>query len=119
LLDLDRVVVLEGQINTTLSLVCQRCMEPFQLNIDHAFLLGAVEQVSMINRLPEGYDPLILDDKGSIQLRDVIEDEVILCLPTIAKHTTECIELNPTDLDEVKPEANENPFAVLKTLKSE
>jgi len=117
-LDTDRTVVLDGQIKATLSLTCQRCLEPLTHTIDARFRLGAVKHESLTDRLSDDYEPLILDDAGCIHLQNVIEDELILNIPHIAKHTTACINLNPDAAQEnTQTETHENPFAVLHKLK--
>ena len=108
-----------GRLQTTVALVCQRCLEPFEQELDVVLRLGLVASEGEAERLPAAYDPLQVGD-GRLFLRDVIEDELLLALPQIARHEpgacrpAEVVEEPAAEADEAP---RENPFAVLARLK--
>lgn len=79
-----RVVL--GKVQGELCLECQRCLEPYMHKVDLTFRLAIVASEEMIARLPEGYEPLLVD-ADEVFLRDIIEDEVILALPNTSTHS--------------------------------
>ena len=73
--------------DATLHATCQRCLEPFEFEIEDAVSFGIVAHASMLNRLPEQIEPLVLDEErfSPIQL---IEDELIVAVPYAPKHAS-------------------------------
>lgn len=119
-IDEDGTRFLRGRLTTTLTLVCQRCLESFKLPIESEFLLGVVTHETFAETLPEPYEPLVVGDEP-ISLKEIVEDELILALPIVPKHPDgEC----PGDREErgrdEEPAAGqrENPFAALEKLKT-
>ncbi len=115
------VVVVSGNIKTTLTQECQRCLKPVDVDIDVPYELVFVDDEERAEALPDQYDPVILDEHGNIQVIDLYEDEVILHVPEVPRHSeatscnmvkTEFGEL-PADVQEGKP----NPFDALKDLR--
>lgn len=80
---------IKGTITAELSLPCQRCLEPVIYKINSEFCLSPVKDDKAAAGLPSHYEPLILVDKTLI-IADMIEDEIILNLPMVAKHDTMC-----------------------------
>jgi uncharacterized protein len=114
-LDERRIRTVKGAIEGELSLVCQRCLNRLVFPVNLKFSLGVVSSEAEIDRLPEGYEPLLVSGEP-IQTLAIIEDEVLLAIPAIPLHEDgaggcEIGYRNPT-----VPE-RENPFAVLKKLK--
>jgi uncharacterized protein len=111
---------IKGRLNAKLILQCQRCMEPYIYEIMPNFALGLVSTVDEANALPELYEPALAKE-GSLALRELIEDEIILNLPIIPRHELEgCkVKLSMPDLNGVngKQVEKSNPFHVLSTLK--
>jgi uncharacterized protein len=115
--DEQKITYLAGHLETKLSLQCQRCMEPFVYEIISDFVLGLVTTLDEANALPEQYEPALATE-GSLALRDLIEDEIILNLPIIPRHEPEeCkvkLPLVDSGWDQVR---GENPFQILESLK--
>lgn len=125
--DINHVALATGLIKTELSIQCQRCMEemtlPVKVDLELAFARSEVE----MNRMPEGYEATLIEDTP-VMLSDIIEDEILLALPTIPKHQDEnCMtdnlanswtqqQANETDTEDVK---QDNPFDVLAGLKTD
>ncbi|MDD1605635.1 MAG: YceD family protein, partial [Methylococcaceae bacterium] len=84
--------------------------------------LGIVSSIDQANRLPEDYDPLLVE-QDSIPLRNLIEDELLLSLPTYPKHQHSCFVSNSDNNKTNAPardsqSARENPFSILAKLKN-
>lgn len=115
--DEQRVTFLTGHLKTTLTLQCQRCMEPFSYEIMSDFALGIVSTLDEANALPERYEPALATE-GSLALRELIEDELILNLPIIPRHELdECKVKLPSVESGWEKGKGENPFQVLESLK--
>ncbi len=115
--DEQSITFLKGHLETTLSLQCQRCMEPFIYGIITNFVLGIVNTLDEANALPERYEPALAKE-GHLALRELIEDEIILNLPIIPRHEPEdCHVKLPLTDSGWKQGKGENPFHVLQSLK--
>lgn len=98
-------------------LQCQSCLEPFSYEIMSDFVLGIVNTLDEANALPERYEPALAHD-GSLTLREMIEDEIILNLPIIPRHEPEdCKVKLPLKDAGWEQGKGENPFRVLESLK--
>ena len=70
---------------TTVELVCQRCLEPFAQPIEERVEVLFVEPGEAGASIPEGYEPIELDDGRLLPAR-LIEDELIVAIPLVPKH---------------------------------
>ncbi len=108
---------IKGHLQTILTLQCQRCMGPFSYEIIADFVLGIVNTLEEAKALPELYEPAMTKE-GSLALRELVEDEIILNLPIIPKHEPEDCSVNiPTIESGWEQGKRENPFQVLESLK--
>ncbi|VAW79669.1 hypothetical protein MNBD_GAMMA15-845 [hydrothermal vent metagenome] len=113
-LDERRIRTLKGSIQGEVTLICQRCLGSLQYPIDLGFRLGIINRDDEIVSLPEGYEPLLVTGVP-INTFELIEDEILLTVPSIPTH--EGVEHCQADhVNEPVPE-KENPFAVLGKLK--
>lgn len=87
--DLENFYFIKGHLLTELSLQCQRCLQPVNYKIDSDFCLSPVKSDKEAANLPGDYEPLIMTEK-TINILDIVEDELILNLPIAAKHDTVC-----------------------------
>lgn len=111
------VKTISGHVKTTLTVECQRCLEPLNLAIDKDFRLGVVSSDLQAKHLPKQYDPLLLTDE-STRLSELIEDELILSIPDIPVHE-ECRYRQQFGQQEAAEEERKaNPFAILANIKS-
>lgn len=112
--DATGVAVVDVHAEGSLMLVCQRTLEPFAHAVRIEQRLGLIRTEAEEAALPEGTDPLLVED-AALNLRDVLEDEVILSLPLVpVSPGSEAVG----DADDAGEEARPNPFAVLGQLKS-
>lgn len=108
---------LKGHLEAKLTLQCQRCMEPFNYEIITDFLLGIVSTLEDANKLSEFYEPVLVKD-NNLGIKDLVEDEIILNLPIIPKHSQAACKIKLPVEDTVSTNTNEkHPFRVLKPLK--
>jgi uncharacterized protein len=110
-----------GRLQTCVQLLCQRCLQPLSLLLCAEINLGLVLSESQINNLPKQYEPLLTEEE--LTLLELVEDELILALPIVPKHSQEdnCqpqIQNQAADqAADTKTETDpDNPFAVLSTL---
>ena len=113
--DGQRVTFIMGNIRANLKLVCQRCLGGMELNIDNPVYLGVAIDQAAADRLPDDCEPLMTGDEP-VSLAALIEDELILALPIAAMHDKN--ECQATKLlTGINSKRQDNPFAVLKTLR--
>ena len=114
------LIVISGRLTTVYSVECQRCLEPMNVEVSEPFELVFVENEDKAIELPKELDPVILDDKGQIHVADLFEDELILHVPEIPKHSdVAACELSQTEFGELPADIEEgksNPFEALKKL---
>ncbi len=125
--DINRVVILAGEIKTETKLICQRCMKEMDLPIALDFQLAFVRSEAEMERLPEGYEATLIDNT-TMMLSDIIEDEILLALPPIPKHLddscssdaiTEAWNSQQTPEPNTESVERENPFDILASLKTD
>jgi uncharacterized protein len=134
--------VVRGSVENKVVLQCQRCMNDFTLDLKCTIATAFVRNdVDIKNAEQSGYDIFWLEQKELLDPRILIEEELLLALPQIPKHSdtnindskSVCrIKLDyPVDeelenkLVRDEPLAfknsgqmeEDNPFAVLKQLK--
>jgi uncharacterized protein len=111
--------VVSGSGSTIVGLTCQRCNELFEQKLSIDFQLSPVKKAEQADELPSYYDAIELDENGEVNLRELVESELLLAIPLIPKHELDDCQAPanstwgklPEELD--KP----NPFDVLKKLK--
>ena len=110
----DGISSITGRYETNLQLVCQRCLEPFTVNLARNINVGIIFEGATLKKLPETLEPLVLKQE-TIVLAEFIEDEILLGLPLSPMH-------NPDDCAAGEPameygQAGPGPFQILKELK--
>lgn len=104
---------IEGQIKTSLQLKCQSCLQALPWVVSSTVKLGIVNSIDQANRLPEEYEPLLVEQER-IALRDLIEDEILLALPVYPKHEHACFQFASGQEDlKAQPTSVKNPFSIL------
>ncbi len=106
---------LQLYVQGSLQLSCQRCLEPFEFELDIAsnFLI-VPDESAMPPSEDESDDEDYLVAQARMPLIDFIEDEVLLALPLAPKHMISQCGAS-SKLDELK---KPSPFAVLQALKT-
>ena len=117
-----------GSLETDIKLQCQRCMQALELHIAEKISLAIVYNSQQDNELPSQYEPLLLDEEELVSLPELIEDEILLALPSVPLHKPdECQLKESTTTSRSEPEQNQaihdveperkSPFAVLEQLR--
>lgn len=121
--DAQGLVVLHGNFELTVVLLCQRCNQPFELVINNHFLFTPVKPDANVDLIPEEYDIVEMNEHGEINTLLLVEDELMLGIPLVPKHElAECNVKETNQLFGSLPEQEEtkiNPFSVLKQLKTD
>lgn len=117
--DEQGLVAISGTASATVTLTCQRCTEGFDLALEVNFTFSPVKDADAEAELPSYYDAIELDENGEVNLRELVEDELLLAIPLIPRHSIEDCQ-SPADSvwGELPEELDKpNPFDVLKKLK--
>jgi uncharacterized protein len=115
-LDAEGRAIVEGHVTAELRVQCQRCLGAMTLPVNSRFALAFVRGPDEANALPDCYEPAWSED-GLIRPIELIEDELILCLPAVPLHPEGgCAP--PADEGEAQAAAGtESPFAILASLR--
>ena len=88
----DAAVLVNGEFGATLTLVCQRCLEPVSVELGDKVRVALVDADKAAD-IPEGYESVVVGNEG-IRLVELLEDEILLSIPLSARHDAgECGEL--------------------------
>ncbi|MDF3055277.1 MAG: hypothetical protein K0Q74_1184 [Gammaproteobacteria bacterium] len=89
----QHIPYVEGNLQVQWHLICQRCSGKLPHATEISLLLSPIDDEKYIERLPEDYEPLIVED-DKILLSAVIEEELLLAMPLVPKHETEeCMQV--------------------------
>ena len=101
---------------TAVSLECQRCLQPMAvvLEIDRSFLFVHGEDAAA--QLDADGEDDVLALTRSLDLRELVEDEMLLSLPIVPRHDV-CPQPLPVRPNDPLAEEKPNPFAALAILK--
>ena len=115
--------VVTGWVEMTLRLTCQRCMEEMDLPVNSSIGWGLLRTDAESAELADHLEPVVVGD-GSIRPWDLLEDEVLLAIPHVPRHSEETCpgrtgsqsagSSTPHGGAPEKP----SPFAVLAALKA-
>ncbi len=111
---------ISARLATEVSVTCQRCLKAMPISISSQFELGLVWTEAQAKALPRELDSVILGEEP-LDLYPLIEDELIMDTPFTNYHPEgECTPAGPVQYGDepVVTEKRDNPFAVLKDLKS-
>ena len=112
-----KLPLIEGNLTGQVPLRCQACLTPYlwQMNID--VKLAHIYKEERESDVPEGYEAF-LHERPDVTLVELLEDDILLSLPTFPKHPEgKCqalVEETPEEQEEVKKKIS--PFAGLKDL---
>lgn len=110
-------LALQGKVEASLELTCQRCMQALKYKASGEFNLGLMTSEGFEDKLPPEVDPYLLEgDEQSVI--EIIEDELLLSIPIAATHQNECSPFMQKQDEERQVEKEKtHPFAALKDLK--
>lgn len=114
--DALQVPYVELRIDAELPLECQRSLQRFVLPVQVVQRLGLICDEAGEAALPEGYEPLLMVEHGMVHPARLVEDELILALPTVpVMPGSEAVDGDWHASDAERRQAN--PFAALAGLK--
>lgn len=111
----DASVALRLCGETAVTMRCQRCLQPMvvPLRVDTRFRFAATEEAAA--RLDAEIDDDVLVITRDLDLRELLEDELLLALPLVPRHDTCAKPLVAPAADDEPTAAH--PFAALATLR--
>lgn len=107
----DGQMVIVGTAEIELELDCQRCLKPLVTIINAVFELVLVKYEQQLSSVSDDDDAIVCED--SLELAPLIEQELILSLPMIAKHD-DCQAAYENTANDMAD--RQHPFANLKDL---
>ncbi|MCC5856827.1 MAG: DUF177 domain-containing protein [Ectothiorhodospiraceae bacterium] len=120
--DQARRATVTGSVRASVALACQRCLQPMPLTLEARVALAVCLSEEEAAALPDDYDPLLLEETPQ-RLAELVEDELILALPALARHedTPDCepvsVTIGASAVEQGGEGRRPNPFAVLDVLK--
>ncbi|RYU63178.1 metal-binding protein [Methylolobus aquaticus] len=80
------VVGARGRVEAEVVLQCQSCLGDLAYAIDREVALGFVGSIEQADRLPEPFEPVILDEPRVLRVAEIVEDEILLSIPQVPRH---------------------------------
>lgn len=100
------------QVQSAVGLTCQRCLEPLDCAVDETVELELCEDQREIDGADDDTDRLLASH--ALDVIDLVEDEILLALPMVARHRA----CEPPGEGELSTEAKQSgPWAALSRLK--
>lgn len=125
-IDQDRRRRIDGELQATVNVQCQRCLEPVQITLSEHFELAVVSTEARARDLPASLDPW-LSDEETLSPADIVEEQLILCMPIVSTHQ-QCNAAIVQDVlekgvgiehsDQAEDKQASSPFSVLAALKN-
>jgi uncharacterized protein len=107
---------LDLQAEACIALQCQRCLQPMQQALKVHRWIRFVRDEAEAERLDEELEDDVLALTSRLNLRDLVEDELILALPLVPRHDA-CPAPLATTVAQEAPVPPVNPFAALAKLR--
>jgi Predicted metal-binding, possibly nucleic acid-binding protein len=111
--------VVEGRVKCSVEMICQRCLETVTYELEGMIGWGLVFSELEMQSLDKQFDPILVVE-GQLQLREAVEDELMLLLPMMPMHQACDSGWKPQAEDaDASSAERESPFSVLSQLKNE
>lgn len=117
------ICLLNGRVNAFVLLICQRCLEPVELEIDRSVELALVRSDTEAALVQTKYETYQLEVDDTFLAQDFVEEELLLSLPIVPMHAdrSQCSQamlhiLESNSVDQLS-ETKKSPFIALKHLK--
>ena len=101
---------------TRLALICQRCLQPVDTEVHAQRSFQFVADEALAAEIDADSEEDVLALSRTLNLIELIEDELLLALPLVPRHPACTQPLNPSR-DAEPFEERANPFAMLGDLK--
>nr|WP_228710774.1 YceD family protein [Saccharobesus litoralis] len=121
--DEQGLTVLLVDAQTDVLITCERCGGEMPYHLTFSTVFTPESKKVDEDLVPAEYEIVAVDEFGLINLRDLVEDELILSLPNFPKHEIDdCLisqdAMSWGEIDE-QVSTKPNPFDVLKKLKTQ
>ncbi len=108
-------IIAAVQFEATVTLQCQRCLEPMQSDLQGGSLVALVETEDEAAGVPEEFETA-LAPQGRLRLAGLLEEELLLALPAAPRHAAgQCPAARNESRDDDAPDV-QRPFANLGEL---
>lgn len=108
-------VAVDGKLAGTVTMTCQRCMQPAAIDVSDEFRLLIVDDEADTTAEVGGFEPIVADP-ARFDLRWVAEEQALLNVPLVAKHADEaCAQQKSQPAPDEAPVV-QRPFANLRDL---
>lgn len=114
--DLRGLVFVKIKIETQVQFICQRCLQLFTMPMEIKSCLSPITHDNETKCLPDAYEPVMVQD-DCIEVKNMVEDELIINLPSIPKHKQNDCKILFEDENENEKTIDRHrkkPFAQLK-----
>jgi len=113
--------IVKGKVKANLSVICQRCLEKFEILVGDNISLAVIESEDLALGLDSKLDPWVCSDY-KLSLLELVEEQLILCLPIVNHHEdSDCVNTIDYQASVSAKEgdsAKDSTFAMLRTLKT-
>lgn len=109
----NRIPCITGKVELDVALTCQRCLDEVSLHLQPKFQLAFVQNEQQSEGLDPSFETIENADEEFSTI-EFITDEVLISIPMIPMHSHKCVSYKDTE-----EQKRENPFAVLKQLKTQ
>lgn len=115
--DEGRAMLAQMDVQTTVQVDCARCLQPMSLSLTGSSLLQFVYNDDQAEQVGDAREPVLIDAEGGVIISDLLEEEVLMAVPTVAMHEHQCQptwreEVDDVDLVVERPK-RPSPFAAL------
>jgi len=109
-------IALNGTLEGSVTMTCQRCMKPAAIELRDSFSLLAVDAEAAALDETTGYEPIVADP-ARLDVRWLADEQTLLAIPLVPKHENDDCAAKLVAADEAgtKP-VGQRPFADLKKL---
>jgi uncharacterized protein len=108
--------MLKLHVRGTLILQCQRCLGMLEYPLDVASSVLVVPQGTAPEDADDPDAPDYIEAQRELNLAELIEDEILLCVPFAPRHERKCGESRPDESG--GKQGKDSPFAALAALKN-
>jgi uncharacterized protein len=121
--DMQGLRTIEGTIKANVTFICQRCQKEFDKDLESSFLSTCDEQKAKSLKIDEKLDIVELNEDGSFNLLNFLEDCLLLEIPYITSHDEgdeNCVfQDSDWSFGKIEKSDDDNPFAKLASLKDQ
>ena len=114
--DARQRINIRGDFCSTLGMLCQRCLQPVQVDVEHKIATVLITDEAEAATLPKNREGFLLRGKR-LALSALIEEELLLALPLAPTHESASCHFVATDKAGHENDTQQ-PFRVLADMKS-